>query len=228
MIFLYILSALVLAYLGFLTIKNLVRFARRLTASKKAGILKVVVGWGIYLSEAIGIGFVILAIVRFSTVESYLSNARKYEQILETGDAVISGSDKIQHLSSSPTQSRAKIEAAIEELREYAALNLIWACNFTLWGVSEIVMGITSIIFITGEGIVTGNMKVPEPITAVFRDGDIEVDLKADLANKSRKSTMIFKGTPQNLAKFGRFIEWDEPDAAGQPAPPPDNINMPT
>lgn len=69
------------------------------------------------------------------------------------------------------------------------------------------------------------NMKVPEPITATYKNGKINVFVKAYFANT--KKEWSFKGTPKNLAIFGRFIEWENPEiqTEGQPTPPPDNNN---
>ena len=224
-----ILWILSMVFLGFLSVRSLVRFLRKFVKSKKVGIIKVVAGWGLIITEAVGIGLIIFAANRFSVAHKYREKAEEYQQILDKVDGILSGADKIQHLSSSSLQENyAEVEKAIEDLTVSARLLNIFGWYLLMVGISEITSGIASIVLITEEGIVWTNVELPEPFTAVYRDGKIEVDIKANFANK--KGVRTFKGTPENLAKFGRFIEWDasEVDAEGQTAPPPDNSNMPT
>lgn len=227
--FLFVLS---LAVLGVVSVKNIVRFIRKFNKGKKVGIIKVVAGLSTIIMEALGVGLIIFAANRLSAAHGYRVKAGEYQQIL----------DKVQNLSSSLPESRAKVEKAIEDLTESASLLNIVGWYLLMLGISEITSGIASIILITEEGIVWSNLKVPEPFTATYQNGKINVTIKADLANE--KKVWTFMGTPENLAKFGRFIEWDEteneavpaPETAPepeteseeQPAPPPDSSNMQT
>lgn len=219
-----ILFIITMSFLGVLSVRNVVRFMRKYFKSKKIGIIKVVAGWGVFIMEAVGAGLIIFAVNRFSLAHNYRAKAEEYRQVLDKVDSILSGADKVQRLSSSSLQENyAEIEEAIEDLTVSARLLNMFGWYLLMIGISELASGIASIVLITEEGIVWTNIELPEPFTAVYRNGNIEVDIKANFANK--KSVRTFKGTPQNLAKFGRFIEWETP--AEQTAPP-DNNNMPT
>ena len=219
-----ILFIFALAFLSFFSVTNVVRFVRKFISGKKVGIIKVVAGWGVVITELMGIALIIVAVNRFSTAHSYREKAAEYRQTLDEVDRILSGADKVQRLSSSSLQENyAEVERAINELTSAARIANITGWYTLAFGIHELTLGLTSIVLITEAGIVWANIKLPEPFTAVYRDGNIEVDIKADFANK--KGVRTFKGTPENLAKFGRFIEWETP---GDQTDPPDNNNIPT
>ena len=218
-----ILFILFLAFVGYLSVRNIVRFVRKYSKGKKVGIIKVVAGWSVVITEVTGIVLIVVAVNRLSVAHNYRARAAEYQQTLDEVDRILSGADKVQRLSSSSLQENyAEVERAIKQLTTAARIAGISGWYALVFGIHELTWGIASIVLITEEGIVWTNVELPEPFTVVYRDGNIEVDIKANLANK--KSVRKFKGTPENMAKFGRFIEWDAP--AVDTAPPPDNNNM--
>ena len=201
-----ILFIITMTFLGFLSVRNVVRFMRKYFKSKKIGIIKVVAGWGVFILEAVGAGLIIFAVNRFSLAHNYRAKAEEYQQILDKVDGILSGADKVQRLSSSSLQENyAEIERAIEDLTVSARLLNMFGWYLLMIGISELASGIASIVLITEEGIVWTNIELPEPFTAVYRDGKIEVDIKANFANK--KGVRTFKGTPENLAKLIELVD---------------------
>ena len=213
-----------LAFLSFFSVANVVRFVRKFLLSRKVGIIKVVAGISVIITEIMGIALIIVAANRFSVAHNYREKAAEYQQTLDEVDRILSGTDKVQRLSSSSLQENyAEVERAIKELTAAARIANITGWYTLVFGIHELTLGLTSIVLITEAGIVWANIKLPEPFTAVYRNGNIEVDIKANLANK--KGVRTFKGTPENLAKFGRFIEWETPE---EQTAPPDNNNLVT
>lgn len=206
----------------FLTIivLNIKEAVRKLITSKKVGLFKAYIEpISAFLFSAIGIAAIATSVNRFSTAKDYRDRAQSYERILSAD-----GSDNYQHGSSS--DSRAKYEENIKQLRANAKTMSNFAWYMVLLGANSLTLIFVSIWYFTEEGIVSNQFKIPEPVTAVLQNGKIKVSIAAD--QKKNKAVWSFKKTPQNLAIFGRFIEWDETEAAGQDVPPPDNINMPT
>ena len=221
----YFFIVLLLAF----NVQNIKNAVRALVTSKKAGILKVRIDpVPTFIFAVIGIAAIVASVNRFSAAKEYRDRAASYERILGIGDDIINGSDDYRKLSSS-LDSRAKFEETIKKLRENANTMSGFAWYMVIFGAVNLTWIFGAVSYFTEEGIVSNLYKIPEPVTAVYQGGKINVSIAADL--KKNKTVWSFKGTPQNLAVFGRFIEWDEPetDAAGQVAsPPPDNNNMMT
>lgn len=206
------------------TVMNIKNAVRALVTSKKAGILKVrIEPVSTFIFAVIGIAAIATSVNRFSTAKEYRDRAASYERILSIGDGIINGSDDYQKLSSS-LESRVKFEETIRKLRDNANTMSGFAWYMAIFGAVNLTWIFGAISYFTEEGIVSNLYKIPEPVTAVYQNGKINVSIAADL--KKNKTVWSFKDTPQNLAAFGRFIEWDETEAAEQVAPPPDSNNM--
>lgn len=199
---------------------------RSFVTSKKTGILKIRFDYFVmFFCTIVCIASTATAVNRFSAAKDYLERAKAYEQILNIGDSVLNNADNYQAISAS-TESRIKIKETIQKMRDNAEnLNyMAWymiafaAFNFT-WIFS-------SILYFTEEGVVSSQFKIPEPFAVEFRNGTIEVFIKADL--KKNKTVWSFKGTPKNMAVFGRFAVSEEPvlQTAGEVTPPPDSNNI--
>ena len=210
------------------TVINIKNAVRAFVTGKKAGILKVrIEPASAILFAVIGIAAIATSVNRFSAAREYRARATSYEKILSIGDSAGNSPDNYQQLSSS-LDSRAKFEETIKKLRDSADTMSGYAWYMVLFGAVNLTWIFGAISYFTEEGIVSNQFKIPEPVTAVFRNGKIDVSIAADL--KKNKMVWSFKDTPQNLAVFGRFIEWDEPETEteGQTVLPPDNSNMQT
>lgn len=199
------------------TVMNIKNAVRTLVTSKKAGLLKVYIEpISTFIFAVIGIAAIATSVNRFSTAKEYRDQAASYERILDTSNGVGNSSDN----------SRARYEENIKKLRANADSMSYFAWYMVVFGTVNLTFVFGLISYFTEEGIVSNQFKIPEPVTAVFRDDKIDVSIAAD--QKKNKTVWSFKKTPQNLAAFGRFIEWDEPetDATEQAAPPLDSNNM--
>lgn len=218
---------LVILFLTF-TVLNTKKAVRAFVTGKKAGILKVRIDpVPAIICSVVCIVAVAVSSNRFSTAKEYRDRANSYERILGISDNAVKDMNNYRQLSSS-SDSRAKYEETIRKLRANAKTMSDFGWYTVLLGANSLALIFVSILYFTEEGIVTGNMKVPEPVTAVLHDGKINVSIAAD--THKNKAVWSFKKTPQNLAAFGRFIEWDAPetDAAEQDVPPLDSSGMPT
>lgn len=220
----YVFLALILG----MSLINIFRSVRAFVVSRKARIVKVMIGPAVIINSVFCVVFVLIAINRFSAAEGFRNKARTYEQILGIGSSVTGGSDGYQHVSASANEARAKVEQAIKTLNKNADIMDTLAWYSLAISIFDFTAGFGTLWYFTEMGLITSRFKFPEPITAVCKNGRIEIYFKARLAN-SRKLTSV-KATPKNLAVYGRFIEWDIPEVqtVGQAAPPfpPDNNNM--
>lgn len=81
----------------------------------------------------------------------------------------------------------------------------IFLAGFTLMMLTTV---LDRIFYLTGDGIYTRILKKPEEFYVKRRDGKLDVYFK--LPQTDPKPLISFRSTPDNLAKLGRFIEWDE------------------
>ena len=207
------------------TVMNIKNAVRAFVTGKKAGLLKVrIEPVSAFIFAVIGIAAIVTSVNRFSIAKEYRDRATSYEKILSIADGAVKGSDDYQKLSSS-LESRVKMEETIQKLRDNAKTMSAFAWYMVIFGAVNLTWIFGSISYFTEEGVVSNQFKIPEPVTATYQNGKIDVSIAADL--KKNKTVWTFKDTPQNLAVFGRFIEWDETEAAEQ-APSPDNSNMMT
>ena len=215
-LFAYTLMTLMFAIAGI----NIIHAVRALVTGKKAGILKVRIDpVPTFIFAVIGIAAIAVSVNRFSSAKEYRDRAMAYERILSAD-----GSGNYQQ-SSPSSDNRAKYEENIKKLRANADTMSLFGWESVLFGTFEFTLIFGAISYFTEEGIVSNQFKIPEPVTAVLHEGKINVSIAAD--THKNKPVWSFKKTPQNLAAFGRFIEWDETEAAEQ-APSPDNSNMMT
>ncbi len=69
-------------------------------------------------------------------------------------------------------------------------------------------MSLSEIWFFTDDGLIIYRWKEFESVTAVRREGVVDIFYKAKLAND--KKLLTVKDTPKNLALFGRYIELED------------------
>lgn len=210
------------AFLGVLTVKNIVRAVRALVIAKRSVILKVMINWLVIADAALFVACIIFSVKSFSDAAAYRAEAGMYEEILGIG-GITGGLDGYQHVSSL-FDSRAEIEEAVRDLYYDAELMNTVASYALVIGIFQITLGWSSIVFITEKGMVMGSMQLPEPIIAIYEDGRIGLYVKAQLANGRRITS--FKATPKNIAVFGRFIEPTVPEAQTPVPSAPDSNNM--
>lgn len=207
-----IISCVFMAFTLILSLQNIIHAVRAFVIGRKANILKVWVTPAVIIQAVLCAFWIVIAVNRFSVAADYRSKAAMYEQI-----ASIDGSDRYQNVAVySDVQNR--LLEQVGKLRESADIMTTAAWYMLMLGIFEFTLIFNMIWYFTEDGVVLGKLKFPEPITAEYRNGKIDVYYKAQLANN--KKIKSFKATPKNIAVFGRFIEWENTQPPASPTPP--------
>ncbi|MDE6726865.1 MAG: hypothetical protein K2J80_02865 [Oscillospiraceae bacterium] len=207
-----------MAFMLVLSVQNIIHAIRAVVIGKKANILKVWVTPFVIVQLVLCAFWIVIAANRFSVAADYRAKAAMYEQI--AGINIPSGtgsSNGYQHVAVKTSDAQTRLLEQVRKLRESADVlyNIAW--YMLILGIFEFTLSLNMVWFFTAEGVVLGKFKFPEPIAAEYRDGKINVYYKAQLANNKKIKT--FKATPKNMAVFGRFIVWDDPNAVSVQPP---------
>lgn len=194
-----------MAFSAVFSVQHIAKGIRAFIISKKAGILKVWVTPLVIVQAVLCAFWIVIAANRFSMAADYRSKAAAYERIGSIGGTI--DADGYQHVAVKTSDAQNRITEYVSKLYADADTMSTIAWYMLTLGIFEFTLIPNMIWYFTAEGVVLGKFKFPEPITAKFRDGKIDVYYKAQLANN--KKIMTFKGTQKNTEVFGRFIEWE-------------------
>lgn len=224
-----------LGIFGVIALMNIVRGVRMFATAKRARILKICPTSGIIVMAVLFVGLMILGFNRLSAANEQLRKARMYENVLsavnpdrfdEYQDATIKASpeksEAVKPLSY--TDNIVTIKKNIDILRQNHDTYLFFAVYAFIFAFFELTSVPSALLIFTEAGLLIHSFKFPEPIVAELNGGMININYKAvQLANF--KKIKSFKATPKNMAVFGRFIEWDDPNAVNvQQTAPPSNM----
>ena len=211
-----------MAFMLVLSLQNIVHAVRAVVVGRKANILKVWVTPFVIVQAVLCAFWIVIAANRFSVAADYRSKAATYERIAGIGGTV--SSDKYQNVAVKASDAQTRLLEQVNKLRNSADVMCSVAWYMLMLGIFEFTLIFNMIWFFTEEGVVLGKLKFPEPITAEYRNGKIDIYYKAQLANNKKIKT--FKATPKNMATFERFIVWEDPNTVNvqQNIQPPNNM----
>lgn len=190
---------------------NLFRGVKLLIMARKEGILKIWPRLSVFIDIIVGAGMLFFAVKGFSAADEYRKSAEEYSLLRNS-------SGFHEYLKKSVRETKGYeltdvdtyIGNRINELNAAADDSESWAWRGIIVGVFFVVSCINGLWIVTGEGLLGAGCKKPEPLICKYHDGVIDVGF-GNIIGDGRK-IKTFKGTPKNLAVFGRFIEWeDEP-----------------
>lgn len=199
---------------GLIAVINIMRAIRMFVAARRARIIKVCARSGIIIVAVLFAGLSALGFNRLSKANEQLRKAQLYERILA---AVSPDDDRYQNvtikneaLSSSADTER--IEENIRILKKNYETYKFLALYSLLFAFFELTYIPGALLIFTEQGLLIHSFKFPEPIVAEINGDMIHINYKAvQLANF--KKIKSFKATPKNMAVFGRFIVWEDPNA---------------
>lgn len=225
----YVFMAFTLA----ISVQNIAHAIRAVVVGRKAKILKVWASPFMIVQLAISVFWIVIAANRFSTAADYRAKAAMYEQIaginIPNVTGGTNGSDGFQHVSintaAETSNAQTTLLEQVRKLRESADVLDTIAWYILTLGILAFTLALNMVWFFTEQGVVLGKFKFPEPISAEYRDGKIDVYYKAQMQLANKNKIKAFKATPKNLAVFGRFIAWEDQNAVNvQNTQPPNNM----
>lgn len=213
----YVFMAFTLA----ISVQNIAHAIRAAVVGRKAKILKVWASPFMIVLLAISVFWIVIAANRFSTAADYRAKAAMYEQIaginIPNVTGGTNGSDGFQHVSintaAETSNAQTTLLEQVRKLRESADVLDTIAWYILTLGILAFTLALNTVWFFTEQGVVLGKFKFPEPIVAEYRDGKIDVYYKAQMQLANKNKIKAFKATPKNMAVFGRFIVWEDPNA---------------
>ena len=197
----------------FLTIMGIVRIINTFIRGKRAGIIKVCIKpVAVIISSVPVCVMAILIGIEFSTASEARKDISEWEQLKGTeyseyyteyyndflyrhSGTEITDFDKFVGEQIGILQSRA-------DHYTYGGVMLLLLMLLMLTSVFD------KIFYLTESGIFTRLLKQPEEFFIKRREDMLDVYFKAP--SDRTKPLISFKSTPGNLAKLGRFIEWEE------------------
>ncbi|MDE6726866.1 MAG: hypothetical protein K2J80_02870 [Oscillospiraceae bacterium] len=217
---------LIFVICGISALTSIVRTVRMFAMAKRARILKVCVSPHIIITLGLFAGLLTMGIIRLSEANEQLRQAEAYERMLASNPA----SDGFQHaaIKTNAPLSAADVQQITENIKilneNYDAL-MYWVRGSFAFAIFELAYTPGSLLIFTEEGVLQHGLNFPEPIAAEINGDKINVSYKTGkLANFKRIGS--FKATPKNMAVFGRFIEWEDPNTVNVPqnVQPPNNM----
>lgn len=203
-ILIYLVGTFVVAY----SVYGIYKTVRARVVAGKAGIVKVCVNWITLIAQlAVCAFFAYFGINRMSAARDYLRKADAAEALVNGVEGIV-GSDYQQVSEKSISEKADNLRKQIAKYRELGEAYKTYAIVMLICAASELVSGAAAVWYITEEGIMLTNLKMPEPFYTVLNGNKIEVHFMAQFKNGNKVIT--FKSTPKNLAIFGRFMQWEE------------------
>ncbi len=190
--------------------QNIARLVRALNTARSSGLVKAWFNprWAMFLAAALAA--FIWSGVGFSQAAKFNKSFKEYELL---GDTELF-QNYIKEREEARTgvevkDPKALIEKRKETLKAASAQAVTSGIGRVSLGIYLITVAFGGVWLFTEEGIVFCHRKIPEihPITAELRDGGIDLTLKNALVNDKKLCT--FKQTPENMAAFGRYVEWE-------------------
>ncbi|MDE6731474.1 MAG: hypothetical protein K2J77_01175 [Oscillospiraceae bacterium] len=197
-----------LAVVAFSLVMVLIQVVRSRVVAGKAGIIKVCVPPSALAVQLICAGlFAFFGVGRPSAAREYFDAADKAEMLINAVDGVID--DDFQQVSDkSPSESIADIRKKIANCRQAGEANKTFAASLFILAAGNLILILSTVWYITEEGILMPRFKVPEPFCAKQNGNKIELHYLAQFKNATK--VISFKATPKNLAVFGRFMVWEQ------------------
>lgn len=196
------------AVMVFTSVMTLVKAVRARAVAGKARIIKVCVPPAALIVQLISAAvFVFFGVGRMSAAQDYFREADVAEALVNGVDGII-GSDYQQVSEKSISEKAAEIRKQIAKYRQVGEANKTYATILFIIAASDLILIVSTVWYITEEGILMPRFKVPEPFYTVLNGSKIELHFMAQFKNGNKVIT--FKSTPKNLALFGRFMQWEQ------------------
>lgn len=212
-----ILQVITWGFILFCIVRNIVRIPLTAARGKKFGILKAYINPRAIIVVAIALG-IMSVFICFSAGRAADANGgiaeweqlkgteytdyytEYYNELLAGGSGVvITDFDKFVDEQTAVLRGRA----------DSYVFAVVWLSLIALMLLTDF---IGRIFYFTESGCIGRGMKKPEEIFIKRNGGRLDVyfELARGVDPEKRKPFVSIKSTPDNLAKLGRFIEWEE------------------
>ncbi len=192
-----------------LELRAVIGFVNALSKARAAG------GVRLYIRKPLAvIHIVIFVVVVWLSVKQF-SQAAEYRRSVEEYELLKTSAGYGEYLKDviaerdgeNITDPQKYIENYIAKLKDYAEDYTFMGVMYAVFALFNAAYLLNTIWFFTDRGLIFALWKSIEPVTAVREDRCIMVRVNAKLKNGS--TLLVVKDDPKNLARFGRYIPWE-------------------
>lgn len=183
-------------------------FVRARAKAKAASGARLFIRTSFFIIIFLGIVMAVTTVIAFGKETLYRQRAQKAERIINTGRTELfqqyMENDKGKEITDPEKYLKSYIKLNNRRALDarFSGVNALFAAVYLL------TLSLSEIWFFTDDGLIIYRWKEFESVTAVRREGVVDIFYKAKLAND--KKLLTVKDTPKNLALFGRYIELED------------------
>lgn len=195
--------------LSLFAVRSIVGFVNARAKARAAGGVKIYVRTPLVVVDTIACAVVLgLSVKQFSESARYRRSAEEYELLKTSAGYADYLKDAIAERDGvNVTDPQKYIENYIDRLNGNAEDELVLGISYVVFALFVVSLSLGAIWFFTDEGVIFMRWKAIEPITAVRMNGHIVINVSVQL--KDGSTLLVVKDDPKNLARFGRYIEWE-------------------